>query len=298
MAGETGPIQVSMPIALVIVAFFGIALYNTVEISIWVFCIFRSRRGLYFWSMLVAIFGILIHAIAVFLRFFGFAPNFPMCVITVLGWWCMVTGQSVVLYSRLGLVVSDPTKLRLVRYMIIANFCILHIPVSVLFLASNSGDPDPFINAFTVYEKIQLAGFSIQESIISGLYLWEATSALKPILAVKGAEGRKMIRHLAILFVVTVVLDSSLMATEYTNHFQIQTTYKPVVYSIKLKIEFIILNELLAFTRLSIGNFHSLDIQSQDLPHSYPGGVILADGVGNNASEDHIFDGRYQARQV
>jgi hypothetical protein len=42
-----------------------------------------------------------------------------------------------------------------------------------------------------------------------------------------------------------VVLDVTLLATQYTNNFDIQTTYKPVVYRIKLKIEFIILNELL-----------------------------------------------------
>jgi hypothetical protein len=36
------------------------------------------------------------------------------------------------------------------------------------------------------YEKIQLAGFSIQECIISGLYLWETTTTLKPIAVTRG----------------------------------------------------------------------------------------------------------------
>ncbi|KXJ84732.1 hypothetical protein Micbo1qcDRAFT_169997, partial [Microdochium bolleyi] len=172
-----------------------------------------------------------------------------MCVVTVVGWWAMVTGQSVVLYSRLGLVVSDRWKTRLVAVMIVFNFVVLHIPVSILFLASNSGNPEPFFGAFDVYEKIQLAGFFLQESVISGLYVWEAATGFKPILAVKATTGRRMLRHLVILFVLTVLLDASLLATQYSGNFQIQTTYKPVVYSIKLKIEFVILNELIAFTQ-------------------------------------------------
>jgi hypothetical protein len=281
MAGETGPISVSLATAMVIAGFFAVAVYNTFEITICLFSIFRKRRGLYFWSILVATLGILVHSIAVLLRFFALAPNLLMCVFTVLGWWAMVTGQSVVLYSRLGLVVSEVWKTHLVASMITMNFFILHIPVSILFLASNTANPAPYINAFNVYEKIQLAGFSIQECIISGLYLWETTTTLKPIMAVKGAEGRKMIRHLAILFLVTVLLDSSLMATQYTDNFEIQTTFKPVVYSVKLKIEFVVLNELLAFTRTCPDNDRFINIQaSGDGSHSCASGDVSVDGAG------------------
>jgi hypothetical protein len=150
MAGETGPISVSLATAMVIAGFFAVAVYNTFEITICLFSIFRKRRGLYFWSILVATLGILVHSIAVLLRFFALAPNLLMCVFTVLGWWAMVTGQSVVLYSRLGLVVSEVWKTRLVASMITMNFFILHIPVSILFLASNTANPAPYINAFNV----------------------------------------------------------------------------------------------------------------------------------------------------
>ena len=86
--------------------------------------------------------------------------------------------------------------------MILANFCILHIPVSVLFLCINSSLPVPLTNAFNIYKKIQLAGFSLQESIISGLYIWEASHNLKPVLDIKGALGRQITRHLLILLVL------------------------------------------------------------------------------------------------
>ncbi|KAH6986763.1 hypothetical protein EDB80DRAFT_182800 [Ilyonectria destructans] len=255
MSGDS----VSLPMAMAIAGFFAIAIYNTIELLVWIFSMFKHRSGLYFWSMLVATIGIPVHAIAVLLRYFSIAPNLPMCVILIIGRWAMVTGQSVVLYSRLHLVVCDVRKIKWILVMIITSFCILQMPVSVLFFGSNSGHPEPFISAFDIYGKVQLAGFTVQEGIISGLYIYEAAHSLRPIMAVKGAEGQNIIRHLVVLFIIVVILDSSLMATEFANNFPVQTTYKPFVYSIKLKIEFITLNKLLAFTRIRACNCHRLD---------------------------------------
>ncbi|OJJ35823.1 hypothetical protein ASPWEDRAFT_79182, partial [Aspergillus wentii DTO 134E9] len=248
MAGETGPVNLSRAMAMLIAAFLAVACYNVFEITVSIFSIFKRRRGLYFWSMLVATWGILLHAIAVFLRFFALAPNFPMCVLVVIGWVSMVTGQSVVLYSRLHLVTGDWGRCRWVLYMIITNVCILHVPVTILFLGSNAGD-ERFLKPFNVYEKIQLAGFCAQEIVISGLYIYEAATSLKPVFQVKGIAGKKVLIHLVIVNIFVILLDASLLATEYSNNFAIQTTYKPIVYSIKLKMEFTVLNRLIAIVR-------------------------------------------------
>lgn len=91
MPGETGPVSVSLPVAMTMAGFFAISCYNAIEINFSIFNTFKRRRGLYFWSMLVASWGIMIHAIAGLLRFFSLAPNFPMCVVIVIGWYAMVT---------------------------------------------------------------------------------------------------------------------------------------------------------------------------------------------------------------
>ncbi|EKG13710.1 integral membrane protein [Macrophomina phaseolina MS6] len=150
------------------------------------------------------------------------------------------------LYSRLHLVTSNERMIRCVLLMIITNVCILHFPTTVLFFGSNLASPKPFVKPFIVYEKIQLMGFCIQESIISALYIWETIHVLRPVLTIKGPRERTVIWHLVFVNGLVVLLDVSLVATEYTNHFDIQTTYKPVVYSIKLKMEFIVLNRLLS----------------------------------------------------
>jgi hypothetical protein len=243
MAGETGAINVSRQLAMLIASFFAISCYNVLEITIQIFLTFKRYRGLYFWSMLIATWGILVHAIAVFLRFFAVAPNFPMCVVTVIGWYAMVTGQAVVLYSRLHLVTRDANRIQWVLYMIIINFFILHVPVTILFLGSNANVKD-FVEPFNIYERIQLAGFSLQEIIISCLYIWEATRMLRPIIGIGRVGYQSTMVHLLVVNVLVVLLDASLLATEYSNNFEIQTTYKTVVYSIKLKMEFSVLNRL------------------------------------------------------
>lgn len=44
-------------------------------------------------------------------------------------------------------------------------------------------------------------------------------------------------------------MDISLVITECIHHYEIQTTYKSLVYSVKLKLEFAVLNQLLYVAR-------------------------------------------------
>lgn len=248
MAGQTGPIQVSRGIAMVIAALFALSCFNVLEITISTFTTFNRRRGLYFWSMLIATWGTLLHAISGFLRYFALAPNFPMSVLICIGWYAMVTGQSVVLYSRLHLVTSHHRYPRFVLWMIIIDACIFHIPTTVLFLGSNHG-VDSWITPFNIYERVQLTGFSVQETLISTLYIWETVTGLRPVLALKGPRGQRVIFNIILVNAIAILLDASLLALEYTDHFDIQTTFKPLVYSLKLKMEFTVLNSLVAVIR-------------------------------------------------
>lgn len=263
MAGETGPVEVSRSHAMVIAGLLALACWNVLQILVSIFTTFRHFRGLYFWSMLISTLGILLHTITAFLRYFALAPNFPMCVLICIGWYAMVTGQSVVLYSRLHLVTSYDRNYRWVLCMIVFNFCVLHIPTSILFLGINRG-VQSFDRPFNIYERIQLAGFAAQEIILSGLYIWEAIHTLKPILDMKGARGRRVLVNLVAVNAIAVLLDASLLTTEYTNHFDIQTTYKPVVYSIKLLLEFTVLNSLLVVIHTNSSSIEDIQQLRED----------------------------------
>ncbi|KAM5343960.1 hypothetical protein ACJ41O_012497 [Fusarium nematophilum] len=249
MAGETGPTELSVSRALLMASFFAVSYYNTIEIFVLIFSTFKQWRGRYFWSMVAAALGIPMHATAFFLRYFALAPNLAMSAFTIVGWVLMVTGQSVVLWSRLHLVVYNQTIIRLVLAMIITTGCLIHIPESVIFIYVNTSDSAGYLRAFLIYERLEIVVFSLQESIISGLFLWEGYRSFWPVLALRGSEGRSFLAQLIALFLVNVLLDSVLIALEYSGRFQLQTSIKPFVYSVKLKVEFIILNKLVRFTR-------------------------------------------------
>ncbi|KAI2712453.1 hypothetical protein CBS147354_7959 [Penicillium roqueforti] len=94
-----------------------------------------------------------------------------------------------------------------------------------------------------IYNWIQLAGFCIQDLVIYGLYIYKAIRALKCIIQIRGRNGRKVIIHLLWVNILVIALNILLLLTEYKLHY-IQVSFKTVVYCIKLKLEFSVLNRL------------------------------------------------------
>jgi hypothetical protein len=140
-------------------------------------------------------------------------------------------------------VVLDVSKARwVVLWMIIVNVCILHVAMTVLFLGIDNGNAR-FARPAMIYNRIQLAGFCIQKFVICSIYIYEAIRALKCIIRIRGRKVRKVIMHLLWINVLDVVLNIVLLLTEYKLHY-IQVSFKTVVYSIKLKLEFSVLNRL------------------------------------------------------
>lgn len=102
--------------------------------------------------------------------------------------------------------------------------------------------------AYKYIEKIQMTGFCIQEFIISGLYIWKTLEILR------AGEKQRVHRVMWQLFsinVIVIILDIGLLAVEYRNLHVMEQTFKAFVYSVKLKLEFAILNKLVEFSRSS-----------------------------------------------
>jgi hypothetical protein len=154
----------------------------------------------------------------------------------------MVSGQPVVLYSRLHLVVADMGCLRWLLWMIIINAIVMHIPMTVLFYFVTLGS-DQFVLSAAIYDRIQVVVFAAQDLIICAIYIREALRALGPVLEIRGRKGRKVIIHLIAINLVVMIMNILLIVTEFKAHF-IQISFKTVVYSVKLKLEFTVLNKL------------------------------------------------------
>ncbi|KAH7132149.1 hypothetical protein B0J11DRAFT_577090 [Dendryphion nanum] len=239
--------QISYSIALTIMAFLAIAIYNVVELTLVIFTTFRRRHGLYFWSLLVATWGIVPYCLGFFLKFYNITSSSALYITLIsIGWPCMITGQSLVLYSRLHLITrSLSSSCKWVLYMIIVDAIICHIPIIVLLYGANSPNPEPFISPYSIYEKVQITIFFIQEVIISGIYLYRTTKLLRSEGGIRGRNSRMVMVHLVWVNLIIIALDITLLAIEYAGYYDIQTTYKAAVYSVKIKMEFSILNKLL-----------------------------------------------------
>jgi hypothetical protein len=243
--GYRGGVNVTIPVAMTIAAFFGISLYIVIEINVQIFLRFRKRTGLYFWSLLVASWGIAIHSIGFLLQFLQICHNsYANITIITIGGVSMVIGQSVVLYSRLHLVVDDKRTIRWILKMIIMSFFLFTIPPTVLNYGSNSPHPQPFLRPFEIYEKIMLFGFATQELIISSLYMWETRKMMRLITPNSSDTAPCVMKHLIYINILIILMDLSIIAVELSCAHVIQTTYKSAVYGVKLKLEFPVLNQL------------------------------------------------------
>ncbi|KAF2014698.1 hypothetical protein BU24DRAFT_482258 [Aaosphaeria arxii CBS 175.79] len=240
--------KISYPIALTIMAFLAISLYNCLELTLVIFTTFKRRHGLYFYSLLVAAWGILPYSLGFFLKFYEITHTQAIYITLIaVGWPCMVTGQSLVLYSRLHLItrsISSRSQ-KWVLIMIIVNAVICHIPTIVLLYGANSGNSGPFLTPYSIYEKVQITVFFLQEVIISGIYVFKTLKILRAEGGIRGRNSRMVMTHLVWVNMIIIVLDVTLLAIEYAGFYDIQTTYKAAVYSVKLKMEFAILNKLL-----------------------------------------------------
>lgn len=106
-----------------------------------------------------------------------------------------------------------------------------------------------FLKVYRIYEKVQMTGFTIQELIISGLYLWETRRLLKSHKHFHEGNTRQVMLHLVWVNVFIIFLDMALLSTEYASLFMIQTVFKAAIYSIKLRFEFVVLNQLMEIVK-------------------------------------------------
>jgi len=242
-ASESSP-----SVAYFFTACIGVTLYNALEILVLIFATFRKYAGWYFWSLLVASFGLIVTTTGFSTYFFDITTNkFVQSTVTIAGWWAFIVGQSLVLWSRLHLVLRSRLILRCTLAMIGVNAVVLLIPTTVLALGYNVDPvPEPFARGYSVMEDIQITVFSVQEFIISGLYLW---ATIKLLAYTAERRKRRLIVELIIMNVVLVLMDLVLMGVQYAGFRILQIVLKGFVYSLKLKFELAVLGRLTNFVQ-------------------------------------------------
>ncbi len=131
------------------IALSAVAVVNVLEVHVLLWLTFRKYQGLYFWSMFAAVWGITGLIVGVVVDSCWTLDPITAGYLAMIfqpSWWAMITGQSLVLYSRLHLVLQDKRR-RYVLYMIVVDavlfhtsttVCALMVSLPVLFIDSNT----------------------------------------------------------------------------------------------------------------------------------------------------------------
>ncbi|RMJ28448.1 hypothetical protein PHISP_00663 [Aspergillus sp. HF37] len=240
-----------------VACFVGLAWYNALELLVLCFITFKRYSGYYFWCLLIASTSIIPFTLGYVLIIYDIFVNLFPIAMELVAWVGMVTGQSLVLWSRLHLICRNVKVLRATLAMIIIDAIIFHIPGFVLELGSHSNKRHLFTAAFKIFERIQLVGFSIQEIILSAIYAWEAVRLLS---LVPGGHYRGILVQLLIVNLAMILMDAAVIGVQYLGYFDIHVTLKALFYSIKLKLEYAILSRLVDITDIGVRNAAPTDL--------------------------------------
>ncbi|MCJ1418901.1 hypothetical protein MMC32_005252 [Xylographa parallela] len=251
-----------------------------VELNLTIFLTFKRYRGLYFWSLLISSWGCVLHALGFILKFLVNTSWWAPIPFIEIGWVGMVTGQALVLFSRLHLVVRDYRITRYVLWIIIFDIFALHVPTIVFTVGSNSPNAAAWSGMFNVMERIQLTGFCIQEFLISTIYLWATIRILKSL---SHRLTRRVMWQLILINSLCIGMDIILICLEYTNEYVGEASIKPMLYAFKLKLEFIVLNQLVGLVQAGLYNGN----RAGDDPEDFGTGAPLS---SNGPAWHHIHN--------
>ena len=200
--------------------------------------------------MLLGSWGCLIDAIAVILRFFltnseRLWPLYTLFIIA--GWTIYAPAQLLVLYSRLHLVNQGRRLQRWVLTMIVIVSSLMIIPTWVLdwqaYNPYNKHLSALYSPREAIVDRCTQLGYTFAESILSGVYIW----SLAKLLNLKSnVRQRRVMIDLIYVNVVAICLDILTVVLVFLNLTGISHPIQTFSYILKLKLEFLVLNQLMA----------------------------------------------------
>lgn len=248
-------------------AFVGISFFLFLETVFEIFRVFKKRRGLYFWSLLVGVVSTAINNIAIILKFLvpGTEHIWPLYTLMALSsWTCYSLGQLTVLYSRLHLVVDNPRIQRWVLYLILACAFFFVIPIWIVVWPAWNVDPEStqrWSAPDGIVERFTQLGFTMAETTVSGIYI----NALLQLLKYKPTvRQQRVFLDLVYVNVITIALDITSTTLVYLNQTGVSHPVQIFSYILKFRLgqfeprrtafmiantkapEFLVLNQLMA----------------------------------------------------
>lgn len=118
-----------------------------------------------------------------------------------------------------------------------------------LVWGSFSNNPEIFVEPYESTERIEIIVFFLQETMLSSIYIYETAKLLRSGNALgKRQSIRRVLENLILVNILVIMLDTTILVLEFANLYNFQISYKAFAYSVKLKLEFTVLNRLVELT--------------------------------------------------
>jgi hypothetical protein len=233
--------------------FSAIAIWSSVPLTLRLCTTLKRRRTVYFWAILATSWGLCIRAIGYLLGLL--VPSSPWALNNALalgGCVPMVTGFSVVLYSRLNLILESQITRRAFLVLIIVTAFVFHpLILTLSFTTHNMLKLAPLAQINSRIEKVQLVIFSVEEIILSYFYVRAAYHYLRSRFVQRG-KTRKAMSLLLVVQVIIICIDIALVVMEFAGLVQLKLFLHSFAYSVKLELEFVVLNQLVELSQLGV----------------------------------------------
>lgn len=200
--------------------------------------------------MLLGTWGCLIDSIAIILK--SFVPNsehlWPLYTFFILvGWTIYAPAQLLVLYSRLHLINRNHNIQRRVLILIILVASLMIVPTwPLVWQAYNPYDSR--LSALyspreAIIDRCTQIGYTVVEIIISAIYI----SSLAKLLKLKpSVRKRRVMTDLIYVNIIALCLDIIAVVLVFLNRTGISHPVQTFSYILKLKLEFLALNQVMA----------------------------------------------------
>ena len=181
----------------------------------------------------------------------------------------MVSGFSVVLYSRLNIILESVKLRHAILYCIIFNGVVFHTTMTVLSIGATAiartGSPamkatlPKWKRVFNPMERTQIVVFALQETVISFFYMYAAFRYLKSQFARKG-KTRETMFLLLFVQVIIMMVDVALIVMDFAGLLQMKGFILSFSYCLKLELEFVVLNQLVDLSRMGVPGIQSFSL--------------------------------------
>jgi hypothetical protein len=248
----------------VFIAFAAVAIWSTVPLTMRFLTTVKRRSGVYFWSVLITSWGLCIRQIGILTSFLARkCPWVLRLALAQVGWVMMVTGFSLVLYSRLSIIVQSRRIRLMVLGMIVFNGVVWHTAMTTIaagkarerYAGDKSGLPG-WEHVDYYFERTQIIIFSTQETVISAIYIRAAYQYLKSGFSDKG-QKRQIMTALLLVQVAIILIDIGIITIDFLGYLQLKLFVNSFVYAVKLELEMVVLNQLVELSRLSFSGLPS-----------------------------------------